>query len=198
MVALTRREFSLAAAALALVPGTAFALNEKQARVLVEGLVGEINKAIDSGKSRKALFGDFERIFRKYGDLSYIAAYAMGADGRRASKSQKKAFSNAFAGYLARNYGSRFNEFKGGRIEVESVKKVKRHYEVKTKAYLRGQSPFDVRFQVSDRSGKNLFFNMYIEGVNLLLTERTEIGAMLDRNNGDIDAMIRDLKKAKA
>lgn len=198
MVALTRRGFALTAAALALVPGTAFALNENQARTLIEKLVVEINKSIDSGKSRKALYRDFEGIFRKYGDLSYIAAYAMGADGRRASKAQKKAFSNAFASYLARTYGSRFNQFKGGRIEVESVKKVKRHYEVKTKAHLRGKAPLDVRFQVSDRSGKNLFFNMYIEGVNLLLTERTEIGALLDRNNGDIDAMIRDLKKAKA
>jgi phospholipid transport system substrate-binding protein len=53
-----------------------------------------------------------------------------------------------------------------------------------------------VSFHVSDRSGKDLFFNMYIEGVNLLLTERTEIGAMLDKRRGDIDAMIRDLKKS--
>ena len=51
-------------------------------------------------------------------------------------------------------------------------------------------------FQVSDRAGKDLFFNMFIEGVNLLLTERTEVGALLDRNGGDIDAMIADLSKA--
>ena len=62
-------------------------------------------------------------------------------------------------------------------------------------AYLRGQSPFEVTFHVSDRSGRDLFFNMFIEGVNLLLTERTEIGAMIDRNGGDIDKMIADLKK---
>ncbi len=51
-------------------------------------------------------------------------------------------------------------------------------------------------FQVSDRAGKNLFFNMYIEGVNMLLTERNEIGALIDRNGGSIDGMIADLKKA--
>ena len=37
---------------------------------------------------------------------------------------------------------------------------------------------------------------MYIEGVNLLLTERTEVGALVDRNGGSIDGMISDLKKA--
>jgi phospholipid transport system substrate-binding protein len=36
---------------------------------------------------------------------------------------------------------------------------------------------------------------MFIEGINLLLTERTEIGAILDRNKGDIDSLIKDLKK---
>ena len=37
---------------------------------------------------------------------------------------------------------------------------------------------------------------MFIEGINMLLTERTEIGAMLDRRGGNIDAMIADLRKA--
>lgn len=78
---------------------------------------------------------------------------------------------------------------------MKSVKRVKKWYEVSTTAFLQGQAPFEVTFLVSDRSGKDLFFNMYIEGVNLLLTERTEIGAILDSNKGDIDAMIAELKR---
>ncbi|WP_299923202.1 phospholipid-binding protein MlaC [uncultured Pelagimonas sp.] len=193
---LTRRSFVLGTAAVATLPAQAFALNENQARSLVDGLVGEINRVIDSGKSEKAMIKEFEKIFKKYADLPYVAAYAMGADGRRASNSQKKAFTKAFTGYMSRKYGRRFREFVGGRLEVSKVRKVKNYYEVTTIAYLRGESPFDVSFHVSDRSGKNLFFNMFIEGVNLLLTERAEIGAMLDKRRGDIDAMISDLKKA--
>jgi phospholipid transport system substrate-binding protein len=185
----------LGAAAL-LAPGGALALNEASASKLIDRLITDINKAIGSGKSGSALYRDFEKIFQRYSDTSYIAAYAMGADGRRATSAQKKAFSKAFQGYMSRKYGSRFREFIGGRLEVTGVKKVKKWYEVSTVAYLQGQSPFEVTFQVSDRSGKDLFFNMYIEGVNLLLTERTEIGAMLDRRGGDIDAMIADLKKS--
>ena len=36
----------------------------------------------------------------------------------------------------------------------------------------------------------------YIEGVNMLASERAEIGAMLDKRNGDIDALIQDMKTA--
>jgi len=193
---MTRRFFMGSTAAVLVAPLPAFALNNDQARSLVDGLIGEINKVIDSGKTETAMYREFERIFRKYSDLSYIAAYAMGVDARRASASQKKAFTAAFTGYISRKYGKRFREFIGGRLEMQGVKKVKSFYQVRTIAHLRGESPFELDFHVSDRTGKNLFFNMYIEGINMLLTEREEIGAMLDRRKGNIDKMIQDLKSA--
>lgn len=200
MTELTRRMFttaSLAAAsALALRPGAALALNEASAEKLIDSVVADINRVISSGKSESAMFKEFGRIFAKYADTSYIAAYAMGVDGRRASPAQKKAFSAAFQDYISRKYGKRFREFIGGRLEVKGVRKVKNWYEVSTTAYLRGEAPFEVTFHVSDRTGSDKFFNMYIEGVNLLLTERTEIGAMLDRRGGNIDQMIADLRSA--
>lgn len=190
-----RRTFLAALSATALTPLAASALTENSASALINKLVADINKVIGSSKSESGMFRDFERIFARYSDTSYISAYAMGADGRRASGAQKKAFSNAFQGYIARKYGRRFREFIGGRLEVKGVKKVKSWYEVSTTAFLRGEAPFDVTFHVSNRTGKDLFFNMYIEGINLLLTERTEIGALLDRNKGNIDSMISDLEK---
>ena len=194
---LTRRDLvaSGAAAALcALFPGAALAVSSAQAADLVERMLVDINRVIDSGKSETAMIADFERIFRTYGDMPYIAAYAMGADGRRASPAQKKAFTNAFAGYVSRKYGKQFRKFIGGQLEIEGSRKVKNAYQVSTTALLRGQSPFDVTFFVGEKSGR--FYNMYVEGVNMLLTERTEVGAMLDRRRGDIDAMIADLRRA--
>lgn len=182
-------------ASAAVVPGTLWALNENGASKLINSLVKDINKVIASGKAENAMFREFERIFKRYSDTSYIAAYALGVDGRRATSAQKKAFTKAFQAYISRKYGKRFREFIGGSLEVTGVKQVKRWYEVSTIARLQGQSPFEVTFLVSDRSGKDLFFNMFIEGVNLLLTERTEIGAILDSNKGDIDAMIAELNR---
>lgn len=194
MMFLSRRTVLASSVALAVVPGAALALNDREAKSLVDGLVNEINTVIDSGKSETAMYAEFERIFRSYADLPYIAAYAMGVDGRRATSTQKKAFTNAFTGYISRKYGKRFREFIGGRLEVQGVKQVKSFFQVRTIAHLRGESPFEVDFHISDRTGQNLFFNMYIEGINMLLTEREEIGAMLDRRRGNIDAMIADLK----
>lgn len=192
-----RRNFIALSGAAAIAPALpAWALTEASAGQLINGLVTDINGVISSGKGENAMFREFERIFSRYSDTSYIAAYAMGADGRSATNAQKRAFSDAFQGYVARKYGRRFREFIGGRLEVKDVKQVKNWFEVETTAFLQGEAPFNVTFHVSNRSGNDLFFNMFIEGINLLLTERTEIGAMIDRNGGNIDAMINDLKSA--
>ena len=197
---LSRRTFTLgtlsAAAMAAVLPSAGFALTDAKARVLVDQVVLEINKVIASGKPLKRMIADFEKIFARYADVNIIARSTLGPDSRRASRSQMRAFTTAFRGYIARKYGRRFNEFIGGRIEVKDVRKVKSWHEVNSLVYLRGSSPFQVKFLVSDRSGKDLFFDMVIEGISLRLTERTEIGAMLDKHKGNIDALITDLKKA--
>jgi phospholipid transport system substrate-binding protein len=170
------------------------ALTEAQARSLVDEVIADIDVVIRSGKSDAAILRDLEAIFARYADLDIMAQYALGADGRSASNADKRAFTEAFKGYITRKYGKRFRDFIGGRIEVESTREIRAGYEVKATAYLEGQSPFEVAFHVSDRSGRNLVFNFFIEGVNLLLTERTEIGAMLDQRNGNVRALAADLE----
>ncbi|WP_245860983.1 MlaC/ttg2D family ABC transporter substrate-binding protein [Rhodobacter maris] len=198
----TRRGVILGAGASALValgplrPGPAFALDDAQARALIGQAVNDVNAAIDSGKSGAALYAQFEAIFTKYADVPTIARSALGVAARQASPGQMSAFTTAFRGYISRKYGKRFNEFIGARFEVEGARKVKTFYEVKTVAHLRGQAPFEALWHVSDKSGKNLFFNIIIEGVNMLAAERTEIGAMLDARRGSLDALIADLKTA--
>jgi len=186
----------VAGAALLALPMPAQALTEARARALIDQVVSDINQVISSGRPLARMITDFERIFTRYADVSIIARSTLGADANRASAAQLRAYTEAFRGYVARKYGKRFNEFIGGRIEVRDVRQVKSWHEVRSMAYLRGESPFEVNFLVSDRSGQDKFFDMVIEGISLRLSERTEIGAMLDRRNGDINALIEDLKRA--
>lgn len=196
---LTRRFLittALAAFAVAALPMGAFALTTDQARSLIDKLVGEINAVIGSGKSEAAMIKDFEGIFAKYADVNFIALSALGPAGRGADRAALANYVAAFRGYLSRKYGKRFREFIGGRIDVTAAHPLKSFFEVVSTAHLRGQAPFEVRWHVSDKSGRDLFFNLIIEGVNMLSAERTEIGAMLDKRRGDIAALAQDLAKA--
>lgn len=192
---MTRRAVvaGLAALPLALSGLPALALSANEARGLIDKAVGEINGVINSGKAEGAMYADFERIFKRYADIPTIARGALGPDARSASAAQLNAFGDAFAAYMARKYGRRFREFVGGQVRVTGAKAVKSYYEVDAVAELRGQAPFAVSFMVHDRTGRDLFWDMLIEGISLLKTERVEIGAQLDKRRGNLDQLIRDL-----
>ncbi len=195
---LSRRGLLVGAAAavgVAVAPPT-WALDVNTARALIDSAVADVNTIINSGKSEQAMFTEFEKVFVKYADVPTIARSTLGPAARTASAGELSAFTKAFQGYISRKYGRRFREFIGGQIEVKDAKPIKSYYEVLSIAYLRGESPFEVRWHVAEKGGKRVFFNIIIEGVNMLASERTEIGAMLDKRRGNIGALVEDLKKA--
>jgi phospholipid transport system substrate-binding protein len=175
-------------------PGMALALDEDQAKALITLAVNDVNSAIASGQTGPALYAKFEALYTKYADVPTIARSVLGTASRTATPEQMTAFTLAFRAYVSRKYGKRFREFSATRFEVVSARKVKTFIEVKSIAYMPGEAPFEVLWHVSDKSGRNLFFNMIIEGVNMLAAERTEIGAMLDARKGNIDKLVADLK----
>ena len=195
---MNRRIFLGSTAALALLAAfPAQALNTAEAEALVGNLTGDITKVINSGRSENAMFKDFEKLFDKYADVATIARTTLGPPARSASAAQMKAYTTAFRGYIGRKYGKRFREFIGGKVEVKAAREFKTgRFEVKTVALLQGEAPFEVIFLVSAASGRDLFYDMLIEGVSLLKAEKSEVGSLLDKNKGDLDAMIAALAKA--
>ena len=160
---LTRRGFvsaALAGLAAAALPLPALALTEAAAKALVDKVVADINRVIESGKSESAMLRDFEKIFATYADVPIMARYALGADARSASQAQLREFTKAFQSYISRKYGRRFREFIGGQVTVKSARKIKAGYEVRSTVKLRGEAPFEVTFLVSDKSGRDKFYNM--------------------------------------
>ena len=194
---LTRRAFGAGLAA-----GTGFlafalpvrALTVDQARSLIDRAISEVNATINSGKSETQMYGDFERIFVTYADVAAIARSALGTAAKTTPAPLMAEFIKAYQGYISRKYGRRFREFIGGKIEVIDAKPYKSYYEVISTATLQGQAPFDLRWWVGDKSGRQLFFNIIIEGVNMLASERTEVGSLLDAQGGDVAKLIAKLK----
>lgn len=193
----SRRRLLASAAALALLvalPRGAQALTTAQAAGLVEQVATEITRIINSGQSEAAMIRDFDRLMGRYADMPTIAQSVLGPPARSASRAQLSAFADAFQGYMARKYGRRFREFIGGTVTVRGAQDTGRYVEVLATVDLRGEPPFEVRFRVWDRSGRPLFIDMLIEGVSLVISERSEVGSIMDRNGGSIDATIQALR----
>ena len=194
----TRRALLAGGAALAVLGAApaAWALSADEAKSLIRTVTGEVQTIINSGKSEAAMIRDFEGIFRRYGDVPRIAATLLGPPWRSASEAERKAYVDALAGYLARKYGRQFREFVGAEITLTKAtdlgnKGVVVASTVKTDVF----APFPVEWHVIEAGGRRSFFDLIIEGVRLLSTERSEIRAILDKNRGSIDALTATLKR---
>ena len=192
----TRRGFIAGTCALALCVATpAQALSSSAAEGLVARAVADVQKAINSGKAERTVLAEFQRIFLRYADVQTVARAVLGQSWRNASSGGKKAYVKAFTGYLARKYGKQFRDFEGAVFTITGSRDAGRKgFLVKSVVKTTKQrAPFEVEWQVSDASGKALIFNMFIEGVSMLTTERGEIRSLLEKSGGDVGKVAQRL-----
>jgi phospholipid transport system substrate-binding protein len=179
----------------ALFAEPAFAISKGKAIELVERLVGEISLMINSVETEMELTITFERIVAKYADMNVISRSTLGPRARGATESELKTFKKAFQGYFARKYSKQFQGFAGSQIILKDSKDRGKFFEVGASIVVDGSSNIDVNFRVSDRSGEPRFFDIILEGISLLSSERVEIGALLDKWQGDIGLLSKDIEE---
>lgn len=194
----TRRGFLglLAGGASLVLARPALAVTPAAAQAMIQKAVADVYAVINSGLPEAAMYGRFTGVFARYADVPVIARSCLGPAARQVSGAELAAYTEAFTGYIGRKYGKRFHEFVGGRIDVGGAKTLKSFVVVSSTAYLNGQEPIAVDWHVSDKSGQVKFFNLIVEGVNMLSTERAEIAALLARRKGDVSALAADLQRA--
>lgn len=186
----------LAAATFMALPGQAIALSTSKAETLITRVVKEVLSIVNAGSSDAAKIRKFEAMFRQYGDVEVTARSLLGPAWRSASAADRKAYVNALAGYLSRKYGKRFREFRGGEITiVKSTDFGNKGVLVETRVSTAEHRPFPVEWQVVEKDGKAFFFDIIIEGIRLVSTEKTEIRALLAKNGGDVAKLAAHLKR---
>lgn len=172
------------------------AMTAGEASAAIRRAVDEVLGIINSGRSPAQMYAGFAGVFQRHADVDAIARSALGPTARQMDPAGFAQFRDAMTGYVARKYGRRFQEFLGSRIEVGAARPLKSFWAVDSTAYLNGRSPMRVEWHISDKTGQPRFFNLIIEGVNMLASEREEISAMLAQRRGDVGALIGDLRQA--
>lgn len=177
-----------------LAPTALQAQSPDAAAALVNQVVADVLRIINSGGGEAARIREFERIFRDYADVPLISQSVVGVEWRSASSADRSAFMQSFQGYMARKYGRRFQEFAGGQITVTGARPSRNHVEVASTAVLQGSAPFEVFWFVSSLSGRPRFFNIVFAGFNLRVTEQNQIRSLLDARGGDLARLAADLR----
>lgn len=191
-----RRLLALGAVLLAAPAVPAFAQSATdRATALVQSLSDQLIALLRSGRSEAQLYGEFEKLLARYGDIPVVAGSVLGPPWRSATPAQKQAFVAAFQTYLSRKYGKQFRDYQNASISIVRARDAgKNGVLVETKVTRPGRDGFTVEWQVSERGGAPKVINLIIEGVSMLTNERAEIGAQLEAAGGNLDKLIANLK----
>ena len=167
----TRREligFLAAIAAAASIPSTVLSLTGNEAKQLVENLIEKFNKVGQSGISDEEFIEEFKKALGQFGDIPIIARSALGRPWRDATRDQRIEFTMVFQSYLARKYGKILRKFASNDLKIRSTRKIKSFFEVSSLARNASNQLIDIRWLVSDKSGKIKLFDIILEGVSMV------------------------------
>lgn len=185
------------AAFISTAPAPALALGKAQARAHVNKVAKRLLGIVSAGGSISTQKAAFRRFLLR--DVAHrdVARLAIGRPWRFMSASQRNRYVNACVKYLTETYSKRFGEFGGMRFQLGGIVDSSSGEALVDSKLVsaNGRRSFDIVWRIIDRGGRPKLLDVYVEEASLLITLKSEFGAILSRNGDDVEALIRQLSR---
>ena len=141
---------------------------------------------------------DFERVAEAAFDFPRIARFTLGTYWRTASDDQKQQYAAVFQAYMVKYYWSQFSSFNAADFKVTKQRDSGSNFTIVSTEIDRpaGQAPIAADWTVAKIGGGFKITDVSVSGISQLLTYRDQFASTLDRNGGNIAALI-DLLRQK-
>lgn len=150
------------------------------------------DKSLDKDARVKALAAVFLEGF----DVRAIGLFVLGVYGHHLTDDERSTYLDVFKEYVVQTYAVRFNSYAGQAFVVtKSAPDGEIGAWVTTGIGKPGEEPTEVQWRVRKEGDGYKIIDVVVEGVSLLVTQRSEFASVLQRNNGNITsltALMRD------
>ncbi len=150
----------------------------------------------DKGMSKDERVKALAALFLDGFDVRAIGLFVLGIYGHKVSESEREAYLQVFKDYVVQTYAVRFNSYAGESFTVNKASPDGDNGAwVFTGIGKPGDEPTEVQWRVRKVDDAYKIIDVVVEGVSLLVTQRSEFTSVLRRNNGDVanlTALMRD------
>jgi phospholipid transport system substrate-binding protein len=130
-------------------------------------------------------------------DVPRIARFVLGRHWAAASASEREQFIKVFEHYIVHIYGARFAQYHDAKFAVISEQTQARdQILVRSRIDRAAEPPINVNWLVAKKEDAYKIVDVNMEGVSLLLTYREEFSSVIQRNGGQVSALIERLREA--
>ena len=181
---------AILATGISLAPA-AQAASSKEAETFISNLANEALKDLSDKLPEPELEKHFKALLDKNFDMPRISRFVLGRYWTGATDKEKQDFQSLFEAYVVRAYSIRFSEYSGETVKVTGSRSDSPENVVVASqiAQAGGAPPVRVDWIVRKDDAVFRIADVSVEGVSMVLTQKQEFAAVIERNGGGVTAL---------
>lgn len=138
----------------------------------------------------------FRTLMARHAAINAIGVFSLGKYKSKLPSAQRSEYFSLIEKFVAGLFVKYAPQFAGKRIEITGSKaRSAKDVIVSSKVHFaNGQAPLDVQWRLLASGGGFKIFDVRVLGVWLALQQRTEFVSVIQRNNGDVGALMKFLR----
>ena len=164
----------------------------------VQETVDKAAKALEQNLSKDLKISKLKIIALKTVDIKGIGFYSLGKYRKNISDQKKEEYLEVFTKYFLKTFSSRLAQYSNPKIIVNSQKKLNDKYTMVSSTLIATDDKPEVKvdWRVVTKDPDNpLIIDLIIEGVSLAKVQKEEFYSIIQSNDGDINALFKNLEK---
>jgi len=133
----------------------------------------------------------FRELFQASFDGPGIARFVLGRYWRSASQEEQQEFLSLFEDYVVFVYGTRFSSLSGETLKIRGSRAEESGVIVSTDMINPGgEAPVKIDWRLIADGGVFKINDVVIEGVSMMVTQRSEFASVIQRNGGQVSGLL--------
>ena len=163
----------------------------------VQETADRASEALNKRQSKEEKMEILKTIAKETVDIRGIGFYSLGKHRKNMSDQKKEEYLEIFNKYFLKTFSSRLAEYTDPKIRVDSQKKLNDKYTMVSSTLLATDDKPEVKIDwrvVTKNPDNPLIIDLIIEGVSLAKVQKEEFNSIIQSNDGDINALLKNLK----
>ena len=164
----------------------------------IKSTVDKAAKTLSSNISKEERIEKLKEIAKETVDITGLGFYSLGANRKGLSKEKLTNYQIVFKEYFLKSFSSRLAEYSNPEIIVNSQKRINENYTIVLSTLVATDTKPEVKIEwrVYTKNPDNLLVrDLIIEGLSLARTQKEEFSSIINSNDGQIDALIKNLSE---
>lgn len=168
-----------------------------EADVFVQSTVNRAADTLSSSLSKDDRIKELKKIAKDTVDITGIGYYSLGSHRKNLSDEKKEEYIKVFEEYFMTSFSSRLAEYSNPIIEVNSKEKINDNYTIVSSKLVATEKRPEIKIEwriYTKNPEKPLIRDLIIEGLSLARTQKEEFNSIIQSAEGDVEALISNLK----